>query len=239
MSENPENPSIPRSHEAWARFRFSVVGPLLAAPPQRGALQARLAELAAQEWRHPITGQGVQFGYSTLECWYYMALAAPADPVAALRRQIRSDSGQHPALSSPLREALAAQYHQHPNWSYQLHADNLRVLAAQNPALGPAPGYASVRRYMKAHGLCKRPRRGPAHRPGAQAAGGVRQMARTLPSYRSGILTWWKHRISNSRMEGINNKINTLLRQTHAQRGERHLILRLFNLHSSRQELPG
>jgi hypothetical protein len=32
-----------RSSERWAHLRFSVVGPLLAAPPERGALQAELA----------------------------------------------------------------------------------------------------------------------------------------------------------------------------------------------------
>ena len=37
-------------------------------------------------------------------------------------------------MSLPLREALTAQYRQHPSWSYQLHADNLAVLAEQKPA---------------------------------------------------------------------------------------------------------
>ena len=81
------NLPISRSHEQWARFRFSVVGPLLAAPPQRGELQARLQELAAQNWRHPISGQWVQFGSSTIERWYYLALHEKQDPVAALRRK--------------------------------------------------------------------------------------------------------------------------------------------------------
>ena len=35
---------------------------------------------------------------------------------------------------------------------------------------GPVPSYASLLRYMKDHGLFKRPRRGPVHSPGAQAA---------------------------------------------------------------------
>jgi putative transposase len=86
-------PPVSRSHEQWARFRFSVVGPLLAAPPQRGQLQAQLEKLSAQPWRHPIGGQWVQFGLSTIERWYYIALAAKQDPVAALRRKTRSDQG--------------------------------------------------------------------------------------------------------------------------------------------------
>jgi putative transposase len=63
MSQDPEPL---RSHEQWARFRFSVVGPLLAAPPAWGQLQEELKSLAAKKWRHPLTGQWVQFGLSTI-----------------------------------------------------------------------------------------------------------------------------------------------------------------------------
>jgi hypothetical protein len=63
---------LPRSHEQWARFRFSVIGPLLAAPPERGELQEQLKNLAAKKWQHPITGQRVQFGLSTIERWFYV-----------------------------------------------------------------------------------------------------------------------------------------------------------------------
>jgi putative transposase len=88
--------------------------------------------------------------------------------VQALRRKIRSDQGGHPALSSKLRELLAAQYRQHPNWSYQLHADNLGVLIEKEPTFGAAPSYTSVVRFMRDHGLIKRSRRGPIHSPGVQ-----------------------------------------------------------------------
>ena len=165
-----ENTPILGSHQRWARLRFSVVGPLLASPPQRGELQTRLRELAAQKWRHPTTSQWVQFGLSTIERWYYTARQEKQDPVKALQRKLRSDLGRHPSLSLAFREALTLQYRQHPNWSYQLHADNLAALAQQKPELGLAPAYASVLRFMKAQGLFKRPRRGPAHSPGGQLA---------------------------------------------------------------------
>jgi transposase len=67
----------------------------------------------------------------------------------------------------------------------------------------------------------------------------MRQLAKTLLSHKSGILAWWTHRINNGRMEGINNKIKTLLRQTYGLRDERYLVLRLLSLHRSRQELLG
>jgi transposase len=71
---------------------------------------------------------------------------------------------------------------------------------------------------------------------------GVRQMmqlAKTLLIHKSGILSWWKHRINNGRMEGINNKIKTLLRQTYGLRDERYFALRLYSLHHSRHALLG
>jgi transposase InsO family protein len=156
--------------ERWAHFRFSVIGRLLAAPPERGELRGELRRLAQKEWRHPITGKWVQLGASTIERWYYKALREPRDPVSVLARKIREDHGSHPSLSMELRGELLVQYRQHPNWSYQLHADNLVALAESNPKLGKAPSYPSIRRFMKAHGLLKRQRRGRGHTAGVKAA---------------------------------------------------------------------
>ena len=179
-----ETSSYSRSHERWAHFRFSVIGPLLAAPPSRGQLQAQLQELAAKKWRHPVSGQWVVFGLSTIERWYYKALRAKAGPVDALKRKIRSDHGQHPSVNSRLIELLVQQHRQHPSWSYQLHFDNLAVVVEQQPPLGPMPSYVSLLRWMKSHGLFKRARRGPVHSPGAQAAE-HRYQAREVRSYES------------------------------------------------------
>ena len=77
----------PQMHERWAHFRFSVVGPLLAAPPESGELQEQLEQLAAKNWRHPVTGEPVQFSFSTIERWLYRARNAGADPVGVLRRK--------------------------------------------------------------------------------------------------------------------------------------------------------
>lgn len=71
---------------------------------------------------------------------------------------------------------------------------------------------------------------------------GLRQMqsvAKTLQLHARGILAWWDHRISNGRMEGINNKSRTLLRQTYGLRDERYFQLRLYSLHDSRLKLVG
>jgi transposase InsO family protein len=177
-------PPCTQPSEVWARFRFSVIGPLLAAPPERGELQLKLQSLSTQKWRHPITEQWKLFGFSTVERWYYRALAQKIDPLTGLRRKPRSDQGKTFVLSLKLRERLRLQYRQHPTWSCQLHTDNLGVLVGEQPDLGPMPSYSSIRRFLKSHGLVKRPRRGPIHSPGAQAAE-LRYETREVRSYQS------------------------------------------------------
>jgi transposase InsO family protein len=108
---------------------------------------------------------------STISRWYYAARASPDNPVGGLRPRVRSDRGRHrPLFAEAVWAALAEQYAEHPSWTYQLHADNLRILCQTTPALGSVPSYATVRRHLKAHAMFKRPRRRDDDRPEAQAA---------------------------------------------------------------------
>ena len=102
-----------RVHERWARLRFSIIGQLLAAPPAKGALRAALTQLAAREWRHPSTGAPVRFSVSTLERWFYKGRNEPRDPLCVLRRKRRQDAGEQASMTTPLRQALLAQYNAH------------------------------------------------------------------------------------------------------------------------------
>ena len=140
----------PLKRDRWARLRFSIIGPLLAAPPDVGDLQAALTGLAARSWRHPGTGRDVCFGVSTLERWYYTARAA-SDPVAALRNRLRGDIGRFPSLSPRAIEVLTLQYREHPGWTAQLHFDNLRVALTGSDS--PLASYPTIRRYLKAQGM--------------------------------------------------------------------------------------
>jgi transposase InsO family protein len=140
---------------AWARLRFAIVGPLLAAPPAPGALGPALDRLAAHTWRHPTTGEPLRFARSTIERWLYTARHAGPDPVAALRHRVRKDAGGQPSVALPLREAMRAQWQAHPGWTVQLHYDNLRAVLADPPPLGPLPSYSTVRRFFKAQGLAR------------------------------------------------------------------------------------
>ncbi len=54
---------------AWAHFRFSVVGPLLSAPPEKGQLCRQIERLAKKCYRHPIEDRDLRFGASTIERW--------------------------------------------------------------------------------------------------------------------------------------------------------------------------
>lgn len=163
--------------DRWARLRFAVVGPLLSAPAARGELAAELEGLAAKVWRHPVSGEPVRFARSTIERWYYVARAEGRDPVGVLRRRVRSDAGRARGVSPELAQVIRAQYREHPSWSYQLHADNLRVRVQQHPELGLMPSYSTLRRWMKRHGLLKRRRR-CGHR--APTAGEARAERRVL-----------------------------------------------------------
>ena len=145
----------PLKRDRWAHLRFSIIGPLLAAPPDAGNLRAALTALAARSWRHPDTGRDVSFGVSTLERWYYTARAA-SDPVAALKNRLRSDIGRFPSLSPRAIEALTRQYREHPGWTAQLHFDNLQVALAEDES--PLPSYPTIRRYLKAQGMFRQAR---------------------------------------------------------------------------------
>src|SRR5260370_2888916 len=165
----------------WARFRFSVVGSLLSSPPAPGALKTAIRSLAAKTWSHPVTGCPVQFSAVSIERWYYKARRERDDPVGVLRRAVRKDSGKI-SLAAAIAERLIHQYREHQDWSYQLHYDNLAALVHADPSLASLPSYSTVRRYMHAHGLARKPRRQPRDRPG-EARAEMRRETREIRSY--------------------------------------------------------
>jgi putative transposase len=165
----------------WARFRFSVVGSLLSSPPARGSLKTAVDLLAAKTWIHPVTRRDVHFSAVTIERWYYKARRDRDDPVGVLRRAVRKDRGKI-SLTVAITERLLLQYRNHQDWSYQLHYDNLAALVKTDPSLGPLLSYSTVKRYMHAHGLMRRPRLHPKDRPG-EARAQQRRETREIRSY--------------------------------------------------------
>jgi transposase InsO family protein len=158
------------SPERWARFRFSVIGQLLASPPKRGELAKELKKLSERHYRHPTKPhEWLTIGVSTLEKWYYQVLRVD-DPIAVLRRKVRCDAGLSKAMTPALLVELEAQYKRHRSWSYQLHRDNLEALVQLQPTLGSAPSYSTVYRRMQERGWHKQRKRRKNETEGQKAA---------------------------------------------------------------------
>jgi len=154
MSQDDQAPARLR----WARLRFSIIGQLLALPPEPGELAGRIAELARKPWRHPTTEEVLHLSAKTIERMYYTA-KGEADPVGALERKVPKHAGTHASVSAALVLEIEKQYREHPRWSYQLHYDNLLVVAKKEAAMCPMPGYATVRRFMKDRGMFRQKKR--------------------------------------------------------------------------------
>ena len=135
----------------WAKLRFSIIGGLLASPPEYGKLQAALQELAGKRWQHPVTNELITFKWPTLERWYYLAKDSD-NPIEALARKTRKDYQQSRVMSPFLMEVLHHQYKDHPSWSYQLHHDNLSAFVSEQSELDKAPSYSTVKLHMKSRG---------------------------------------------------------------------------------------
>ena len=117
-----------------------------------GDLSGRIAELASKPWRHPTSGAVVRLSPKTIERMYYLA-RTDADPIGALARKVPKHAGTRPSVSAAVAAAIENLYQQHGGWTYQLHHDNLVVLAKHEPALCPMPSYTTVRRFMKDRGM--------------------------------------------------------------------------------------
>lgn len=67
----------------------------------------------------------------------------------------------------------------------------------------------------------------------------LKKLVKTLHQYKTGLLNYFKHRISNAGAEGINNKIKTMKRQAYGFRDMEYFKLRLYHLHESRYAFVG
>lgn len=69
--------------------------------------------------------------------------------------------------------------------------------------------------------------------------GQLLKMAKTLRTHASGILAYADHRITTGKIEGINNKIKTLTKQSYGFHDDNFFILKLLSLHHSKYKLLG
>ena len=64
-------------------------------------------------------------------------------------------------------------------------------------------------------------------------------MAQSLTGHAEGLLSYTVTQVTNGRMEGINGKIKTMLRQFYGRRDNDFLRLKLYALHDSKHKLVG
>ena len=67
----------------------------------------------------------------------------------------------------------------------------------------------------------------------------IESIADTLSRHSDGILAWYDYRISNGKLEGINNKIKTMKRQAYGYRDMLFFKLKLLSLHDSTYPFSG
>jgi len=217
MSQQSNRPTT----DLWARFRFSVVGSLLSSPPARGEVKKAIRSLAAKAWTHPVSGREVRFAAGTIERWYYKARRERDDPVGVLQRAVRKDCGKV-SLAPALAEHLFRQYRDHPHWTYRLHYDNLAARVKGDPSLGVLRSYSTVRRYMKVHGLVRKPRPVPKGRPG-EARAARRRETREIRSYEAEYVGSLWH------LDFHHGSLKVL---THRGQWQRPLVLGILDDHS-------
>ncbi len=139
------------SAQAWARLRFSIIGPLLAMPPKPRKLHSALRQLAENLYTHPATGQPTKFSQSTIERWYYLVRNA-GNPMTELQSQPRKDRGTHPSVCPEAAASWLNLHRQYPSWTWQLVYDNaLEMFKELKPKT--IPSYPTMVRYMQAQGL--------------------------------------------------------------------------------------
>ena len=168
----------------------SSTGPRVGAVPVlRGWLALKLSPcvdpfhppfaLAEKTWSHPVTGRDFRVAAGTVACWYYMALRHPDDRVGALAPR-RAQRLRQIWMSTAIAERLHLQYRNHPDWSYQLHYDNLAALLEADPSPGQLRSYSTVKATCRLTAWLRRPR--PSGRP-AEARAEERRQAREIRSY--------------------------------------------------------
>jgi putative transposase len=196
--------------DPWARLRFSVIGNLLSSPPEYGKLKEAFKELSMKHWKHPFRDEWITFHWMSIERWYYKARNAE-NPMEALSRILRSDHRRSRIMHPLLLEALHAQYQSHPNWSYQLHADNLKVYVSERPELGSPPSYSTISRHMKMRGWFRK--RLPGRNPtSGQNAAYEKLEKREIRSYETEYTNGLWHldfHVCRSRVVDANGRWNT------------------------------
>jgi transposase len=67
----------------------------------------------------------------------------------------------------------------------------------------------------------------------------MKKLAKTLAAHRSGLLAYYDYPITTGQLEGTNNKIKTLQRQSYGFRDMEYFKLKLYAIHEAQYKLIG
>jgi len=143
-----------KDRQQLALFRISVLGPLVGARLEHGALVELCREAAARTWELP-SGAVVELSSRTIEAWYY---AYQGGGFAALHPKRRSDADQPRAISEELASLILRLKQEKPRRSVKRI---IRVLERAKKVERGALSKSTVHRLLKVHGASRRPVRGP------------------------------------------------------------------------------
>lgn len=143
-----------KKRQEVALFRVSVLGPLVGARLEHGDLVAYCREAATRPWEWP-GGDTVELSARTVEAWYYRYQAGG---FAALFPSPRSDKKESRSVPEDIRQLVVRLKQEKPRRSVKRI---IRILErARKVELGLLTK-SSVHRLLQAHGVSKRPVRGP------------------------------------------------------------------------------
>lgn len=158
MKKNPRKRLSVLDRRAIAEFRFAVIGPLLARPPDDPGLNQAVQDLAARRWKVPGHRDTKTISERTIWRWYGLARRAP-DRMQALISKRRKDAGVMRVLSDEQKLWLRKNYISHSDWTFELHHKNLVVAIDK-----PRGSYSTVKKFLKENGLNPK-RKSKRHKP--------------------------------------------------------------------------
>lgn len=141
-------------HREIAFWRLGILGPLISARLEHGDRRQYFEE-AAQRWYQRPDGRFVRVSARTIEAWYH---AYRQGGFEALVPRGRNDRGQSRAIGSATAELLLRAKRERPRRSIRRL---IRMLERAGHARPGALTKSSVHRLLAAHGLSRRPVRGP------------------------------------------------------------------------------
>jgi transposase InsO family protein len=138
-----------------ALWKLSVLGPLVSARLEHGDRRAWFLETAERLHQRP-DGRVVKLSARTIEAWFY---AYRRGGLAALARHRRRDRGRTRVISADVADLLLRAKREKPRRSIRRI---IRMLERSGIVRPGDLSRSSVHRLLAAHGISRRPERGPA-----------------------------------------------------------------------------